>query len=132
MSEENIEMVRSCLVAFNAGEVDKAAAVFHVDAEWIPYLGVLAGTIHRGPEAIVKMWRDINAHLGGFQTEPREFVDCDEKVVVVVESKGTGTGSGAAVGQRWAQLWSIKDGLVRRVEPFPTREAALEAAGLSE
>jgi ketosteroid isomerase-like protein len=132
MSEENVEVVRRGFAAFNRGDFDAAIAVFRADAVWHSYLAMLEGEVHRGHEAIVKMWADLHDYLSGFQVQPKEFIDCGEAVVVVVEATGTGTGSGAAVAQTWAQLWSLKDGLVSRVEPFPTRTEALEAAGLSE
>jgi ketosteroid isomerase-like protein len=80
------------------------------------------------------MWRDLNDNLGeAFRVEALEIIDCgDDVVVAVVEAQGTGTGSGAQVRQRWAQLYSVRDGLVARVKPFPDRDAAVRAAGLSE
>ncbi len=78
------------------------------------------------------MWADISGHLSGFRIEPQEFIDCGETVIVVVEAQGTGSGSGAAVNQRWVQLATISEGLVRRIEPFTTREEALGAAASSD
>lgn len=130
MSEDNVETVRRGFAAFNAGDLETAASMFHPEAEWLPYLGLLGGQVYRGRDAIVNMWSDINDHLRGFQMEPHEFIDCGEAVVVVVEAKGIGIGSGAAVSHRWAQLYSVDDGLVRSVEPFSTCESAVEAAAL--
>ena len=131
MSEKNVETLRRGFAAFNRGDLDEAASIFHVDAEWVPYLGTLAGKTHRGRDAIVKMWADMRAHLSGFQIKPEEFIDAGEKIVVVVDASAAGTGSGAEVRDRWAQVWSFSEGLVAHVEPFPSREEALEAAGLA-
>jgi len=132
LSQENVEIVRRGFAAFNEGDLETTASLFHADAEWRPYLGQLGGRVHRGRDAIVKMWSDINEHLVGLEMEPREFIDCGEAVVVMVEAKGIGTSSGAAVDDRWAQLYSLEDGLVRSVEAFSTRESALEAARRQE
>jgi len=132
MSEKNVETLRRGFAAFNRGDLDEAASIFHVDAEWVPYLGTLAGKTHRGREAIVRMWADMNLHLSGLHMELEEFIDAGEIIVVVVDATAAGTESGAEVRDRWAQVWSFSEGLVRRVEPFPSREEALEAAGLSE
>jgi len=60
------------------------------------------------------------------------LIDVDDAVITVVEARGVGTSSGAEVHQTWAQMYSIRDGLIFRVEPFADKDAALEAAGLSE
>ena len=133
MSQENVEVVRSAYRAVNRGDFEAVAAVLHPEVEWHPYLGALEGKIYRGPDAIRTMWSTLGESFGGtLQVEVRELIDCGEQVVVVVEARGTGSGSGAEVEQRWAQLVTMRDGLVGRVDPFPDRGAALEAAGLSE
>ena len=113
------------------------AAALHPEVEWHPYLGGLERSVYRGQDAIRAMWSSIQE---GFGQEPSgsgfypEVVDCGgEQVVVVIEARGTGSGSGAEVQQRWAQLVTVRDGLVFRVRALPpTAIAALEAAGLSE
>jgi ketosteroid isomerase-like protein len=37
-----------------------------------------------------------------------------------------------ACERSYGQVWTVVDGMIARVEFFPTRAAALEAAGLSE
>ena len=133
MSQENVELVRTGYAAFNRRDFDAAAAIFHPQAEWYPYLGAVEGDLYRGRETIVKMWSSLNEGFGGtLRIEIRELIDCGEEVVAVVEARATGSGSGAEVQQTWAQLATVRDGLVFRVKPYPGREDALEAAGLSE
>ena len=134
MSQENVELVRQGFAAFNRGDYETGVTFFHPEVEWHAYLGELGGSVHRGREALVKMWRDLDDNLGGnLRVETLEIIDCGENdVVVVLEARGTGTGSGVRVHQRWAQLYSAVDGLVIRVRPFPDREAALRAAGLAD
>jgi ketosteroid isomerase-like protein len=50
----------------------------------------------------------------------------------VAEASATGGESGAEVGQTRAQVMTVRDGLIPRVDPYPDRDAALKAAGLSE
>lgn len=100
---------------------------------WLAYLGALEGDVYRGREALLKMWSGIAESFGGNRRmEPREVIDLEERIVVVVEVGGTGTGSGAAVRQTWAQLITMREGLIFRVEPFSDRSAALKAAGARE
>jgi uncharacterized protein len=133
MSQENVELVRSAYAAFNRGDFDAVARFFHPEVEWHPYLGVVEGNLYRGRDAILKMWMGLEESFGGsLRIELLEVLDRGEQVVAVIEARGMGSGSGAEVRQRWAQLARVRDGLVVRVEAYPDREAALEAAGLRE
>lgn len=121
--------MREAFSAFNRGDYEAVVAVMHPDVEWVPYLGALQSSIYRGRRALVELWTDVNESFGGgFRIEPLELVDCGEKIVAVVEAHGTGSSSGAELEQRWAQVATLREGLIIRVEPFPTRESALEAA----
>jgi len=50
----------------------------------------------------------------------------------VIRHVGRGKLSGAEVEQRFAQLWTVRDGKIVRMEMYPDREDALEAVGLPE
>jgi ketosteroid isomerase-like protein len=45
---------------------------------------------------------------------------------------GRGRESGVSVDQRFAQVWTLQDGAVTRIESYLNPAEALEAAGLSE
>ena len=132
MSQENVERVLAAHEAFNRGDLDATVEFFHPEAVWIPYLAGLEGREFRGHAALLDMWRDLRQNYAGFQIDPQEVIDGGDRMVVVVEARTIEPRSGVEVRQKWAQLMSIRDDLIERVEPFPTREAALEAAGLSE
>jgi ketosteroid isomerase-like protein len=133
MSQENLDLIRTGYAAFNRRDFAAAGATFHPQVEWYPYLGAVEGDVYRGREAILRMWSSLEEGFGGtLRVEIRELIDCGDEVVAVVEASATGSGSGLEVHQTWAQLARVQDGLVVRVEPYPDREAALEAAGLSE
>ena len=133
MSQENADLVRRSYAAFNRGDYETAAAAFHPEAEWYPYLSALEDAVYRGREALVKMFKELDeSFTEGVQVEVQEIIDGGDQLVVVLEAHGKGAGSGVDVRQRWAQLASMRAGLVFRVTPFPDRGAALEAAGLRE
>jgi ketosteroid isomerase-like protein len=128
MSQETVDLVRRAYEAFNRGDYEAAAAAFHAEAEWYPYLATLEGSVYRGREALVGMFKQLDEGFsGGVRVEVQEIIDCGEQLVVVLEAHGKGVESGAVVRQRWAQLASIRAGLVFRVTPFPDRAAALES-----
>ena len=61
-----------------------------------------------------------------------EHIERGERVVTVIEATATGTASGIAGGLTYAQLETWRDGKVVSIRYFTSKEAALEAAGLSE
>jgi uncharacterized protein len=130
MSEGNVGVVRAAYAAFDRGDFEAVRALLHPDVEWQPYLGVVEGSVHRGRDAIMKMWKSLQESFGGtFEVDVLELIDRGERVVVVVDARARGSGSGAEVRQSWAQVATIRDGLIVHVEPYPDRDAALEAAG---
>jgi ketosteroid isomerase-like protein len=136
MSQENIELVRTLFAAWNRGDLDDLVSrFFHPEAEWHPYLSVLEsrGKVYRGHDAILKMFSDLQESFGeSLRVEAIELFDRGEQVVGLIEAQGTGGSSGVEVRQRWAQVATIRQGLILRVEPYPDLDAALEAAGLPE
>jgi ketosteroid isomerase-like protein len=133
MSQEGVELVRTAYEAFNRRDFQAAGATLHPQAEWRPYLGVVEGDLYQGRDAILKMWSRLDESFGeSLRLEPLEVIDCGEQIVAVIEGRARGSGSGAEVRQTWAQLVTLQDGLVFRVEAYPDRASALEAAGLSE
>ena len=133
MSQDHVELVRAAYAAFNRGDFEAVAAALHPEVEWHPYLAGLERRVYRGPGAIRTMWSSLQEGFGGtLRVELPEVVDCGgDQVVAVIEARGAGSGSGVEVRQGWAQLFTLRDGLVFRVEPYRNRDAALEAAGPS-
>ena len=68
-----------------------------------------------------------------FRTEPREFIDAGDRVVVTGLWVGKGKGSGVEVQQPTVHVFTLRDGRVVRWELGHTnRSQALEAVGLRE
>ncbi|MGA8927221.1 MAG: hypothetical protein WB462_13450 [Solirubrobacterales bacterium] len=51
MSEENVEIVRTAMEAFNRRDAKTFAAYLAEDAEIVPMRAALEGTVYRGPDA---------------------------------------------------------------------------------
>ena len=137
MSEENVRLVRNVIKASERGEMEKVFAVYDPDIEW--RISALTRRppdfepVYRGHDGIRMFWR---AWAEAFET-PRfdyeEFIDAGDTVVSILSQRVRGRKSG--IEQEWnsyGQNWTISDGKIVRVEFFPTRAEALEAAGLSE
>jgi ketosteroid isomerase-like protein len=72
------------------------------------------------------------APFGDWATEPEEFFEGGDHVVVFVRLRSRPKGANVDMEIRFGHLWTIRDGLIRSLKTFAVREEALEAAGLSE
>ena len=69
----------------------------------------------------------------GLRIEPIEVLDVGgDRYVVVVRYGQRGKRSGSDVEQGLACVYTLRDGLVARLDLYPSRDAALAAAGLAE
>jgi ketosteroid isomerase-like protein len=132
MSEENVEAVRAMLDAFNRGDFEASMAFLDDEVEWHDPPEVPGAGVHRGPQEVREFFV---SWLGAWETytaKADEVIDAGDQGVVVHHEWGRGKGSGVEIDNRSANLFDLRDGKVVRRRPFPDREAALEAAGLSE
>ena len=133
MPQENVEVVRKLIDAFNRGGVDAWVGFLSPDVVWesLPLPGF--SEVYRGRsgarewlEQLLEVFEE--AHLEIEETTALS----DDRVLFGYTQIGRGRGSGLPGELRgWAILWVAK-GLITRRQVFWTRDEALEAAGLSE
>ena len=131
MSQENVDAVRAIYECWRRGDFRATADKVAPDFEWKQVHGVVEPGSHVGAEAS-RALRSIFEVYEDFRVEAEEYVDAGDTIVVVVRAHGTARGSGLHIDQRLAQAWTVLDGIPARMEQYPSREAALEAVGLSE
>jgi hypothetical protein len=134
MSEENVEIVRRALEAWERGDLNAAADLLDPEVEWrmppnIPEAGTYRGRdeVMRRLEEFLEAWDDLAVTVV-------ELIDAGARVVALVRYSGQGRGSGIEIGgvTTDAQVWTLRDGKALRVELYGGTAAALEAAGLRE
>jgi len=129
-----VELLRFGYEAFNQGDVLQAKSLVTADVEW-GTTGTFPGIegVYRGPEAL-QAWTDaIRSAWEWFEVSLAELVrDEDDLLVVVERIRGRGRRSGVDVEMLTYAVYWAEDGKLRMRKAFNTREAALEAAGLSE
>jgi ketosteroid isomerase-like protein len=139
MSQENVEVVRRVIEAWNRNEQARVVPLERV----VPFLdpGVILDATRRiinpktytGIEGIRAMLAERDEVWGEFRIEPDEFVDAGDRVVVIGRWVGRGRGSGVEVNQPIADVFTLHGGRVVRCQiGYSNRAEALEAVGLSE
>jgi ketosteroid isomerase-like protein len=64
--------------------------------------------------------------------EIEESRDWGDRALVVTSHRARGRASGVPISQQTTQVMTLRDGKIVRQDFFPSRDEALEAAGLSE
>lgn len=134
MSQENVEIIRQYLNAYDGGGMDAWATFWHPDINWRAIEGALddIGVMH-GPDAIRHHYSQWEETFDGLRTEPGEVIDAGgDQVLAVVRWFGRMKGSEAEVAIRYAIVFSIRDGKIAKGREFASREEAIEAVGLRE
>jgi ketosteroid isomerase-like protein len=132
MSQENVEIVRKVIDAFNRGDLDAWLGFLSPEVAWesLPLPGFR--DVYRG-RAEAREWIEQLLEVFDFHLEIDETTALsDDRVLMAVRGRGRGRGSGIPVERpSWEVLW-LADGLITRRQVFWTRDEALQAAGLSE
>jgi ketosteroid isomerase-like protein len=132
MSQENVEVVRKVIDAFNRGDLGSWLGFLSPEVVWesLPLPGFR--DVYRG-RAEAREWIELLLEVFDFDLEIDELTALsDDRVLMAASARGRGRGSGLPVERpSWEVLW-LPDGLITRRQVFWTRDEALEAAGLSE
>jgi ketosteroid isomerase-like protein len=131
MSPDNVETLRQGLEAFNSGDVARFLAFIHPDfeAEVPPEFSAEPDT-YRGHDGIRRYFESFQDAMDEIRFQPERFWEADGSVVLAVRLTAKGRQTGILVEQRFAQVWTIRDGRAIGVRTYASTSQALEAAGL--
>jgi ketosteroid isomerase-like protein len=133
MSQENVEIVRRSIDAFSHGDLDGVRETLAPEFEMHPS-GRFMDTqrIYRGREAWTEFWGDFRAVWENVAVSIERMEAVDDRVLTLGKIGGKGRESGAGVEAEAAWVHTVNDGLIVRLQTFPTWADALEAVGLRE
>ena len=131
MSQENVEIVRQHMAAYESGNYDAALAVYHpdvvVDASVRP-----EGRVYRGREGVAEAVRVWAGTWEDWHWDIEELIDAGDRVLMDVREFGRGKGSGVEVAQQTFWVFTLRDGRIVHARILVDKSQALAAAGLSE
>ncbi|HKP21821.1 MAG TPA: nuclear transport factor 2 family protein [Thermoleophilaceae bacterium] len=152
MSAENVDLVRrnfeaiqraldaywreprSIVKALDHGtlwpEWEAAFGFLHPDAEWRT---VFLGQTFRGHREFAGVWDDFLRAFRDYRPHLVEVEDMGgDRVYLVMEPEGVGRDSPLPMDWRLHSIFTVRDGLVVRLEEYLSSEEAMEAAGAGE
>jgi ketosteroid isomerase-like protein len=131
MSQENVEVVRKTIEAFNSEGVEAALPHFYPEVEWLGPPEWLEKHLYKGHDGIREIAAVWGENFDEFTLDLEEAIDAgDDHVVALVHQRGLV--KGVPIEGRIAYDWEVRDGKGVRVQVYFSWEEALQAAGLSE
>jgi hypothetical protein len=129
VSQENVEVVRRALIARRNEFADLLDPAVRLDLSE----RVFNPAVYEGYEGVMRWHADVGDVWESYRSEPEEFFDGDEVVVVFTRERGRAKGSGIEVDQQpTALLCRLHRGRVSEIRLYHDRERALRDAGLAE
>jgi len=130
MSQQNVEIAKRGIDAFNHRNVDLLAMLVTPDFAWFPALpGIVEGDGYRGREGIETYFDEISNTWGELRVLGGEFRDLGDRVVVLGRTEGRGRGSGVQVDSPLAMVFDFLEAKMSRVLTYLDHGEALRAAG---
>ena len=127
---ENVELVKQVI---EAGARRDDAAVFaaydqqiewHLEAVHAP--GSDFELVYHGHEGVSRFWRAWFEAWEDVRFEYEEHIDAGDRVISILTQRVRGRASGLEMEwTSYAQVWTVREGKIVRVDFFPTREEAL-------
>jgi ketosteroid isomerase-like protein len=132
MAQENVEIVRRAIDAFNGRDLDGAMRDTdpEVEVDWSRSRGVQAG-IYRGRAAARGFWNTWFEMFERIVMSPDEFIESGEHVLVPNATRLWGR-DGVAVEAHSVYVVTLRNGRILKWRLYQERPEALEAVGLSE
>jgi ketosteroid isomerase-like protein len=135
MSQENVEVVQRVLNGFSRSDRASVEPLLHPDVEWRTVLGPLLGVeTVSGRDPVLRFgFEEIPNAIEDAHVEVEELTDLGEgRVLLVARYLGRGKRSGIEIEERISSVHRLHEGMIVSVRDYPSRQEALEAAGLGE
>jgi len=121
-------LVRSAYDLFARGDIPAVLELIDPEVEWIEAEGgPFAGT-YRGPQAVLEgVFGRIGSEWENFVVQPETVVAQGDTVIAVGTYRGTYRATSKPMEARFAHVWEMSDGRLRRLEQIAD-SAMLNAA----
>jgi ketosteroid isomerase-like protein len=132
VSEQNVELHRRVLEAFNRRDIEAMIACLDPSCEYHPLLSAIGVTVYHGHECLRSWFEQLDDAWEELRAEPEAYFDLGEQTLLFYVLRGRGRHSGAEVAMPGAQVCRWRDGLGVYAKQYAHREDALRELGVSE
>ena len=136
MSEENVEVVRAQIDAYNRGDYDAALALLDEEVEWhVPEVAALDAPTSGIVQGRARVAEQFARWLEAWESHAFQVTDAlsqGDDVFIAGLQVGRGRHSGLDIRVPTFHVFTVRDQKIVAMRTFPERADALEAAGLRE
>ena len=133
MSQQNVEIAKRAIDAFNRRDLDVADELTTPDFEWFPAMpGAVEGQRYAGREGIEANAAELAETWQDYFVVVEEYHDLGDRVLALSRVRARGASSGVPVDQPMTQIFEFRDGRMSRARTYLDHGEALRAAGLYE
>jgi ketosteroid isomerase-like protein len=133
MSQENVEVVRAAIDAFNRRDLAGLTESFDPEIEWAPGgPAAVEHAVYRGREEVSGGFASTWEAWDLFRVEESEVRDLGDAALWLGRARLRGGASQVELDQEFAIHFLVRGGKIVRAHGFLGWQKALEAAGLSE
>ncbi len=132
MSEENVEIVRRWIEAFNSGGIEEAIALLDPDVEWTTTTAYLEAGTYRGHEGVRQFIQRGSAAWEDLRLEPERLIDAGDQVVIPVRLEARDRQTGTPATLTYTVVASLQFGKIVSIRNYAKRADAFAAARVSE
>jgi ketosteroid isomerase-like protein len=131
--EENVELYRRAVEAYNARDIEAFIALCDPSIEGHSVFAAVGGAVYHGHDGMRRFFRDIEDEWGDeTRMEPEAYFELGGNVLAFHLLHGRGKQSGAEVAMPFAQVVRWRDGLIAYFKGYAKREDALRDLGVAE
>jgi ketosteroid isomerase-like protein len=128
MAEQNVEIIRSAIDAYNRRDIPAVLERLDPDVELLPIRAVLEGMVYRGHEGFKQFVEDMSEEWEEFHPEPEQFRNIGTDYVMVFgRFLGRTRASGVEVDSPGIWMCQVRNGKILRVQ-FYTEAAAAQGS----
>jgi ketosteroid isomerase-like protein len=131
----NEELLREGFAAFSEGRFDDCLKTMHPDVEWhlafqLPDWPADRSIIY-GHAEVRELWGQFTSVWDRLVFDPQELLyDQHDKAIARIHLQAIGGGSGVELDSTLFYAMTFRDGLLMRIRPFETAEAAAGDLGV--
>jgi len=130
MSQDNAEILRLAIDAFNQRDARGFDALLGDDAVIVPVRAAREGTGFRGPSAGSQYCAAVEQTWDALSWDLEDVKDGGDWVLALGHVRGAGCTSGVAIDARGAWLAHFNDARITHFQTYPDRREAMSAVGL--
>jgi uncharacterized protein len=134
MSQENVEVVRAVWDYWIRGDLPGLVAQYDPTVVWdLSHYRDWPEPNYEGREGVRRFFDEWLAVWDDYEAGFDEMrLASDGRVLVLAWQRGNGHGSGLSMDMRWAQIFTVREGQITRIENYDDPAETLEAVGLRE